>query len=195
MGRAHRPFCLANLFTEVPLVHSCQAAPPSLTLRLEHPRTPSPLKSIISLALSRLLQPLIRPPLLFICFTTGLLSGRDLVILGPVFLDRVVSSSTSSPAVFSVPPSVSTPLCPVPLLATRPRLPERAHFPDPDPDQQPRHPPVAIHRRRVSNQQRYRLVGTRGGSSRGNWPSTASHRRHTGWAAQRAARRAFNSKR
>lgn len=97
MGRAHRPFCLANLFAEVPLVHSCQAAPPSLTLRLEHPRTPSPLKSIISLALSRLLQPLIRPLLLFICFTTGLLSGRDLVILGPVFLDLVVSSSTSSP--------------------------------------------------------------------------------------------------
>lgn len=133
MDRAHRPFCLANLFAEVPLVHSCQAAPPSLTLRLEHPRTPSPLKSIISLALSRLLQPLIRPPLLFICFTTGLLSGRDLVILGPVFLDRLVSSSTSSHAVLSGPycglhASVSGPAA---LLATRPRLPERAHFPDP----------------------------------------------------------------
>lgn len=75
MGRAHGPFCLANLFAEVPLVHSCQAAPPSLTLRLEHPRTPSPLKSIISLALSRLLQPLIRPLLLFICFTTGFAFG------------------------------------------------------------------------------------------------------------------------
>jgi hypothetical protein len=103
MGRAHRPSCLANLFTEVPLVHSCLAAPPSLTLRLEHPRTPSPLKSIISLALSRLLQPLIRPPLLFICFTVGLLLGRDLVILWPVFLVRVVSSSTSSHSGFSGP--------------------------------------------------------------------------------------------
>ena len=132
-GTCASSFWLANLFTEVPLVHSCHAAPPSLTLRLEHPRTPSPLKSIISLALSRLLQPLIRLPFFFICFAIGLLSGRDLVIraclFGPccfvldIFVLPLFSSQRSSRLPWSVclqpvPDCLSAPIFPTPSTAT-----------------------------------------------------------------------------